>query len=106
MRDSDGPWRFPQREWAGPPERARDGLQAAIEATCGDALAVHQMGNAPLGHLGGPAGKLFVWRFLYVSGQVDAADGLEYAWLTKEELTERVDGELGELARLVCGPFD
>ena len=102
VRDGpNGPWRFPQREWAGPPERARDGLQSAIEATCGEALSVHQMGNAPLGHL--PASNLFVWRFLYVAGHVD--DDLEHAWLTRDELTERVDGELGELAKLVCGPY-
>ena len=106
VRDGDGPWRFPQREWAGPPERARDGLQSAIEAACGESLALHQVGNAPLGHLSRPTGTLFLWRFLYVSGQVDAATGLEYAWLTKDELRERVDSELGGIAQLCCGPYD
>ena len=105
VRDGDGPWRFPQREWAGSPERARDGLQAAIEAACGESLAVHQMGNAPLAHSNSEAGSLFLWRFLYVSGDVDAADGLEHAWFTRDELTEKVDAQLGELAKLACGPY-
>lgn len=105
VRRGDGPWQFPQREWAGPPERARDGLEAAIGAACGEALSVHQLGNAPLGHLERPSGgTLFLWRFLYVAGEVDAADGLQHAWLTKEELTQRVDAELCEFSAHVCGP--
>ena len=108
VRDVDGTWRFPQRVWEGTPESARDGLQAAIEAECGESLAVHQVGNAPLGHLevsGGDA-TLFLWRFLYVSGQVDPEwSGLQHAWLTKDELAERVDADLGELTKLACGPF-
>jgi hypothetical protein len=115
VRRGDGPWHFPQREWAGPPEHARDGLQAAIEASCGGALALHQLGNAPLGHLETKKGgadddasvpsSIFLWRFLYLSGAVEPAPGVEYAWLTKEELAERVDAQLGEFAALVCGPF-
>ena len=104
----DGPWHFPQRAWAGPSERARDGLQAAIADACGESLGVHQMGNAPLGHMEVADDTLFLWRFQHVSGDVDAEEsGVDYAWLTKEELAERLDPRVGsEFARMVCGPFE
>lgn len=108
VRDSDGTWRLPQRAWAGPPESARDGLLSAITNECGESLNAHQMGNAPLGHLALAGGEktLFVWRFLHVSGQADPEwSGLQHAWLTKEELAQRVDADLGELSHLICGPF-
>ena len=100
----DGRWRFPQQTWQ-PPESAQSGLIRAVTAECGDSLATHQMGNAPMGHRElGSGEKLFLWRHLYVSGEVRVPDGADYAWLTKEELAERIDDELAPMAHL-CGPF-
>jgi hypothetical protein len=103
---ADGQWQLPQQEWR-PPETARDGLRRAIETSCGTDLAVHAMGNAPLGHMQLEGGeKLFLWRYLHVSGDVDAPEGVDYAWVTKDELAERVSVEgFGELATVVCGPY-
>ena len=66
------------------------------------------MGNAPLGHMEVADDTLFLWRFQHVSGDVDAEEsGVDYAWLTKEELAERLDPRVGsEFARMVCGPFE
>ena len=36
---------------------------------------------------------------------LDAADGLSHAWLTKDELAERMDTDVAEMARVACGPF-
>jgi hypothetical protein len=102
-------WQLPQREWAGAPQTAREALEAAVVANCGSELKLHAMGNAPLGHLPDDAGSstLFVWRYLHVSGQVvKTTDIDEYAWLTKDELCERVAQPLGALCRDICGPFD
>ena len=49
----DGRWQFPHLAWQ-PPESARDGLRRAITQSCGDGLATHQMGNAPLGLVATP----------------------------------------------------
>ena len=77
---------FRSARGAGLSERARDGLQAAIADACGESLGVHQMGNAPLGHMEVADDTLFLWRFQHVSGDVDAEEsGVDYAWLTKEE---------------------
>ena len=101
----DGRWQFPQQEWQAP-ESARGGLRRVIAASCGDGLETHQMGNAPIGHLPLLSGDtLFLWRHLYVSGDVSVPEGLDYAWLTRDELVELVDEDLGELSAVACGPF-
>ena len=83
-----------------------DGLSAALEAACGDELTVHPMGNAPLSHMDlDSTRRLFLWRYLYVSGEVQASGTGDYAWLTKDEIAERLGGEVGELMKLACGPF-
>ena len=100
----DGQWELPQMEWQ-PPESARDGLRRAIEARCGGELNVHQMGNAPLGHVELSGGtRLFLWRFLYVSGDV-VSPGDDYAWVTQQELAERVDDNMSQLTNVVTGPY-
>ena len=108
MQDSSGQWSLPQQEWRGPPESARDGVRRAVEAACGEALSIHQMGNAPLGHLPSEDGATttFLWRCLYVSGQVAAPAGGDFAWVTRDELVERVDAPLGELSAMVAGPYE
>ena len=108
VRDGAGQWSLPQQEWRGPPETARAGVQRAVETACGASLAVHQMGNAPLAHLPSEDGSstLFIWRCLYVGGQVDAPGSSDYAWVTRDELLERVDAPLKELAATACGPFE
>ena len=100
-------WQLPHSAWQ-PPELARDGLRRALEGSCGEALGVHPMSHAPLGHVPLAGGAtLFLWRYLHVSGRVDAADGVDdYAWLTREELSQRVDAPLAELAEVVCGPYE
>lgn len=100
----DGEWQFPHLAWR-PPESARDGLRRAISESCGEGLTTHQIGNAPLGHTPLASGdSLFLWRHLYVSG--DVAAGSEYAWVTKAELAELVGEELGALSAIACGPFE
>lgn len=102
-------WQLPQREWAGPPETAREALAAALEASCGAELNLHPMGNAPLGHLpdSAPDSTLFVWRYQHVSGQVTKTSAIdEYAWLTKDEIVERVADPLGAFCKDICGPHD
>ena len=108
VRGADGQWSLPQQEWRGPPESARDGVQRAVSTACGDALRYHQMGNAPLAHLPSEDGSatLFLWRCLYIDGQVDAPDGGDYAWVTRSELLDRVDAPLQELAGVACGPYE
>ena len=49
---------------------------------------------------------LFLWRHLYVSGDVAAPPGSDYAWVTKSELLERVSDELRPMSAIACGPFD
>ena len=101
----DGRWQFPHLAWQ-PPESARDGLRRAITQSCGDGLATHQMGNAPLGHTSLASGDaLFLWRHLYVSGEVTVPPGNDYAWVTKAELAKLVSKELGDLSAIACGPF-
>jgi hypothetical protein len=102
----DGRWQLPQDAWAAP-EAARDGLRRVITARCGEDLATHQMGNAPLGHVdvAGGVDALFLWRHLYVSGDVRVGEGEDYAWVTKDELVEYVDDDLAQIAPIVCGPF-
>ena len=100
-----GQWQFPQQEWQ-QPVSSRDGLSRVLEASCGSELTTHQMGNAPLGHLPLANGDaLFLWRHLYVSGTVNVPAECDYMWVTKEELINCVDGELGHLASVACGPF-
>ena len=96
LQAEDGSWGLPQQPWA-PPARARQGLQALIAASCGDDLQAHQVGNAPAAHLG----DVFVWRFQHVQGEVVPPAGT-HAWLTKQELAERLGGPLGALALQVC----
>ena len=104
-------WRFPQGVWSDPEQKMRVGLSEALEASCGDELKLHPMGNAPLGHLTveGSDSTLFVWRYLHVAGQVNLSDSIDdFAWLTKEELVERLggaEGTLGGFAAKICGPF-
>ncbi len=104
MRTADGKWGFPQLEWT-PPESVRDALAEAVRRTCGEELAVHQMGNAPAGHhaCADGGGSTFYWRMLHVSGGVEVGDGCDYAWLTRGELAERLEQpEMRELAELMC----
>ena len=100
----DGSWAFPERAWQ-PPERARDGLRELIAESCGDALDAHQVGNAPVAHLERDADSVFFWRFQYVQGEMKPQEGTQHAWLTKDELSERLGGPLGELATKMCGPM-
>lgn len=107
LQGEDGSWSLPQRPWA-PPERARDGLRELIAASCGEDLQVHQVGNAPLAHLQREQDTIFVWRFQHVEGEVAAPDPEggathTHAWLTKDELAERIGGPLGAIAREACG---
>ena len=62
------------------------------------------MGNAPVAHLEREDATTFFWRFQYVQGHVDAPAG-RHAWLTKEELAERLGGPLGALTQEMCGPM-
>ena len=48
----------------------------------------------------------FLWRCLYASGQVAAPAGGDFAWVTRDELVERVDAPLGELSAMVAGPYE
>jgi len=102
----DGKWQFPRLAWA-PPETARDSLRRALSQSCGEELRTHQMGNAPLGHAPLAGGdSLFLWRHLYVSGDVRVPPGGDFAWVTKTELAELVSEELSALSATTCGPFD
>jgi hypothetical protein len=101
----DGAWGFPQGAWE-PRESARDGLRRAVVASCGEELDTHQMGNAPVGHLPLSSGDtLFLWRHLYVAGDVDAEAQREYVWVTKDELSDYLEPELLSFATVACGPF-
>lgn len=102
-RGAGGEWGFPQREWAAP-ATVRDGLTAAVLEACGEELEVHQMGNAPLAHRELADGSVFYWRMLHVAGGVETAEGTEHAWLTKEEILQRLDPEMQVLAEFLCGP--
>lgn len=101
----DGRWQFPQATWA-PPEGALDGVLRGVEASCGSELQTHRMGNAPLGHATAGDGTTFFYKLMHVAGDVQPADGTDFAWLTKEELGEKLDPEIRELAKTMCaGPF-
>ena len=104
LQGEDGSWAFPERAWQ-PPEPARDGLRELIAESCGDALDAHQVGNAPVAHLERDADSVFFWRFQYVQGEMNPQEGTQHAWLTKDELSERLGGPLGELATKMCGPM-
>ena len=101
----DGRWQLPAEAWRAP-ETARDGLRRALSAQCGDGLSAHQMGNAPLAHVALESGDtLFLWRHLYVSGEVEVREGDAHAWLTKDELAHRLGDDLGPITATACGPF-
>ena len=101
----NGHWQLPAEAWRSP-ESAREGLRRVLSAQCGDDLSAHQMGNAPLAHLALESGDtLFLWRHMYVSGEVEVRDGDAHAWLTKEELAERLGAQIGPLTATACGPF-
>ena len=61
-RAADEPWALPQRAWVAP-ESVRDGLAELVRTRCGDELAVHQMGNAPMAHRKlFDGGSVFFWK--------------------------------------------
>ena len=56
----------------------------------------------------GSDGAVFYWRLQYTQGDVDPAEGVDYAWLTKDEAADRLGGresDMGKLVREMCGPF-
>ncbi len=109
----DGVWRFPQLHWPPQPSAGdapvpsmRDAILGELSASCGDEMKCHWMGNAPAAHLEGGAETTFFWKVQLLHGEPQTADGVSHAWLTKEELAERLGG--GDKSAFVlemCGPF-
>ena len=103
----DGEWRFPQARWAAPAS-AQECLEEEVSASCGEALELSWVGHAPLAHLEQPGERTFWWKAQLLGGEVVPAAGIDFAWLTREELDERLAGADPELRRLtaeMCGPF-
>lgn len=68
---------------------------------------MHPAGNAPIAHLPADGGTTFYWRMLYVSGGVAPGEAVEeYAWLTRDEMAQRLEPAAAALAAEMCGPFD
>ena len=91
-----------------PMPSVRECLLQAVTSACGEELQLHWMGNAPMAHFPEPdegAPTLFFWRIQNVRGAVKLAAGVDdYCWLTKEEIAERLGGDLGVLVLEMCGP--
>ena len=80
-----------------------------MASSCGSALDLSWVGNAPLAHLELPGERTFWWKAQLLGGEVVPAAGVDFAWLTKEELDERLaaaDPELRRLTAEMCGPFE
>jgi len=105
--------RLPQVEWEpaadGEPDLSvRERLLREVADKCGDSLQLHWTGNAPLAHMSLPSpaeGNIFFWRLQYVVGHVEPPVGVDYSWLDRDELAERLQGKAGALMREMCGPF-
>jgi len=109
----DGQWQLPQGRWQ-PPESARDGVLRHLAEACGDGLAVHPVGRAPVAHVparaevdGDDGAATFFWRLQLLSGAPQLQPGVErYAWLTAAELGDKLDGEAAAVLAEVCGPHE
>eukprot|EP00966_Prymnesium_polylepis_P272792 6302340-Prymnesium_polylepis.1 len=52
------------------------------------------------------ATRVFYYRLLLTGGHVELAEGVTaHAWLTKEELGERLDPATAALVAEMCGPW-
>ena len=101
----DGAWRFPQVDYTpGESTSARDLIMQKLMEVCGSGVVLRWMGNAPAAHYEQKSGSgtLFLYKVQVLSGGLS---GVEHAWLTKEELADRLGGEFGAFAMEVCGPF-
>jgi len=102
----DRTWQFPQALWS-PEQSAHACVLAEVANRCGSELAVHPMGNAPMAHLELPdETRIFFYRLLHTGGDIEPAAGVtDHAWLTREELSTRLDPATAALAAEMCGPF-
>ena len=100
----DGAWQFPSGLWE-PPALAQPSLQDLISQRCGDDLTLHPVGYAPVAHQELEQGAVFYWKLLHVAGSVEPSEGVDYAWLTKDEIVDRLDPATAELASEMLGPF-
>ena len=102
-----------RREPCGAPERFRANCAPGIPFRRRSADAALRRSS---GYAGRAAARLrwqevagdetvFYWKLLYVDGEVDAPGGVDFAWLTKEELAEKMDEKTGALAAEMLGPF-
>ena len=99
----DGVWQFPARQNQAGETMRQTAIRALKEHTKEDSRRqVFHLGNAPAGHHASTGGKTtFFHRAQLIKGTVELAPkcGMyDYAWLTMEELGERLpETALGEL---------
>lgn len=92
-------WGFPQTERV-ESEKMRDAAARQLSETCGEALEVYTMGNAPIGHASYlyptavdsyDGAKVFYYKAQYLSGAIESNH--EYVWVTKSEMAEYLEQE-------------
>ena len=102
----DGTWQFPQAAWSSG-QTAHACVMQGVTHRCGSAMTLYPLGNAPIAHLElAKDAKVFYYRLLLTDGDVELGEGVtEHAWLTKDELGERLDPATAALAADFIGPF-
>ena len=96
--DATGSWRFPQAEWESP-ATARQTLERALSDAGAADLELHWVGHAPCAHLEHNGSRQFWWRAQVLAGDVSPPAGVEYAWLTSDELVRDYCSVAARLAR-------
>ena len=102
----DGTWQFPQAAWSSG-QTAHACVMQGVARRCGSTMTLHALGNAPIAHLElADDAKVFYYRLLLTDGDVELGDGVsDHAWLTKDELGERLDPATSALAADFTGPY-
>ena len=96
--DTTGSWRFPQAEWESP-ATARQTLERALSDAGAADLELHWVGHAPCAHLEHNGSRQFWWRAQVLAGDVSPPAGVDYAWLTSDELVRDHCSSAARLAR-------
>ncbi|KAJ3030621.1 UNVERIFIED_CONTAM: 54S ribosomal protein L17 mitochondrial [Siphonaria sp. JEL0065] len=99
VRNTDSnKWELPTTV-ANKDELLHEAVKRGIESTLGAKMELWAVGKIPVGHIAkSDQDKTFIMKQLILSGQVDLNPKLvsEFAWLTKEELTSKLDKEYFE----------
>ncbi|KAI9017506.1 hypothetical protein BC832DRAFT_618053 [Gaertneriomyces semiglobifer] len=100
VKGKDG-WRLPEGALEGS-EVLHEAAARHLKSTIGTRSETWVVGRTPFGYHGTPQRKTFFMKAHIISGRVEPKIGDNFAWLSKDEIQERVDVEYW---KSVCGMF-